>query len=138
MVKQLLSVTLALAVASQGTARADEPALAGAVIMVSDRTALAAHIDALTVGDRVVVATDDGVVAGELVDKDSDDVVIDRPLLQGGAERIAIPMKEIQGVRYQSTSPPQVHPTAKAWVITAVVVGALILVARLGLLAPGP
>ena len=138
MLKQLLSVALAVVVVSQGIARADEPVRAGEVLTVPNHAALLAHIDGLATGDRIVIATDEGVVAGELVDKDADDIVIDRPRLEGGAERIAIPLKEIQGVRYRSASPPQVHPSAKAWVITAVVVGALILVARLGLLAPGP
>jgi hypothetical protein len=89
-------------------------------------------------GDRVAVATADGVVAGELVDKDTDDVVIDQPLIEGGVERIAIPLKEIQAVRYQSPNPLQAHPSAKAWVITAIVVGAFIVVAKLGFMAPKP
>jgi hypothetical protein len=137
MLKQLLSVALGLGVASQGIARADESMPAG-VALVRDRAALAAHIDALEAGDRVVVATDEGVVSGELVERDADDVVIDRPLIEGGAERIVVARREIQGVRYQSATPPQIHPSAKAWVIAAVVVGALIVVARLGLIAPGP
>ena len=137
MTKQLLSVALSLAVVSQGIARADE-ATPAAVTVVRDRSALAAHIDALEVGDRVVIATDEGVVSGELVDKDAEEMLIDQPLVQGGAERVVVARREIQGVRYQSQRPPQVHPGARAWVITAVVVGALILVARLGLIAPGP
>ena len=136
MPKQLLSVALSLAVVSQGIARADEQARA--VTLVSDRSALAAHVDALEIGDHIVVATDEGIVSGELVDKDAEEMVIDQPLIQGGAERVVVARHEIQGVRYQSARPPQVHPSAKAWVITAVVIGALILVARLGLIAPGP
>ena len=138
MLYRFLSVMLAAAMVSQGVARADQPTKAGAVRTEPNQAALLAHLDGMTLGDRVAVATADGIVAGELVDKDADDVVIDRPLLEGGAERVAIPLKEIQGVRYQSQNPSQVRPSAKAWVITAVVVGALILLARLGFPAPGP
>jgi hypothetical protein len=138
MLKKLLSVMLAATVVSQGVARADESTKEGAVRTEPNQAALLAHLDGMTPGDRVAVATADGIVAGELVDKDADDVVIDRPRLEGGVERVAIPLKEVQGVRYQSQNPSQVRPSAKAWVITAVVVGALILVARLGFLAPGP
>ena len=127
--KRLLSVAVVLAVVSQGIARADEPAPPG-VTVGRDRAALAAHIDALEEGDRVAVATDEGIVSGEFVDKDADDIVIDQPLIQGGAERIAIPLKEIRGVRYQSANPPQVRPSNKAWIITAVVVGALFVLAK--------
>ena len=95
MVKQLLIVTLAFAVVSQGVAYADEPVRAGDVMTVPDHAALLEHIEALTVGETVAVVTDDGVVAGELVDRDADDLVIDRPLMEGGAERIAIPLREI-------------------------------------------
>jgi hypothetical protein len=138
MLKKLLSVMLAAMVVSQGIARADEPARSIDVKTEPNQAALLAHLDGMTPGDRLAVATGDGVVAGELVDKDADDVVIDRPLIAGGVERVAIPLKEIQGVRYQSANPPQVRPSNRAWIITAVVVGALILVARLGFLAPGP
>jgi hypothetical protein len=137
MLKQLLSAVVAVALVTQGIALAGEPVPPG-VTIVRDRAALAAHIEALEEGDHVAVATAEGVISGELVDKDADDIVIDQPLIQGGVERIAIPLKEIQGVRYQSANPPQVRPSNKAWIITAVVVGALILVARLGLVAPGP
>ena len=139
MVKKLLSALLAVAVVSQGMARADDdPVKSGEIRTEPNQAALLAHLDGMMPGDRVAVATADGIVAGELVDKDADDVVIDRPLIEGGAERMAIPLKEIRGVRYQSANPPQIRPSNKAWIITAVVVGALILVARLGLLAPGP
>ena len=140
MIKRISSLALALAVVSQGIARADEPAKAGEVRTEPNQAALLAHLDGMATGDRVAVATAEGVVAGELLDKDADDVIIDRPLIEGGAERIAIPLKEIRGVRYQSASPPQTRPSARAWVISAVVVGALILMAKLGLLAlaPGP
>jgi hypothetical protein len=136
MVKKLLSVALALAVVSQGAARADEPGTPGAVTTVPTRTALLAHLDGMAAGDTVAIATTEGVVAGELVDKDEDDVVIDRPLIEGGAERIAIPVAEIQGLRYQS-APAQAHVTAKAIVITAVIVGTALLLMR-ALLRPMP
>jgi hypothetical protein len=101
MTRQLLSVALSLAVVSQGIARADEAATA-AIMVVRDRAALAAHIDSLEAGDRIVVATDDGVIAGEFVEKDDGAMLIDRPLIEGGAERMTIPLKEIQGIRYQT------------------------------------
>ena len=129
MLKRFLSVTLAAMMVSQGVARADEPA-APHVSVVPDRAALAAHIDALEEGDHVAVATDEGIVSGEVVDKDGDDLVIDQPLIQGGAERIAVPLKDIQAVRYQQSAPPQMHIAAKGLVVVAVVVGALILLAR--------
>ena len=68
MVKQGLVIAVALAVVIQGIAHADEPA-APQVSVVPDRTALAAHIDALEEGDHVAVATDEGLVSGEVVDK---------------------------------------------------------------------
>ncbi len=82
MLKQLLIVTLAFAVVSQGVVHADEPARAGDVMTVPDHAALLEHIEAMTVGESVAVVTDDGVVVGELVDKDGDDIVIDRPLIE--------------------------------------------------------
>jgi hypothetical protein len=136
MTRQLLSVALCIAVVSQGIAYADEAVPAG-ITLVRDRSALAAHIDALEEGDRIVVATDDGVVFGNLVDKDTDELVIDQPLLQGGAERIVVARREIQGVRYLSAQPPQAHVTAKGLLVTAVVVGGLLLLARL-LVPVGP
>jgi hypothetical protein len=134
MTKQLLSVALSLAVVSQGIARADEAA--AAVTRVSDRAALAVHIDALEAGDHVTVATDDGIVSGEVVDKDGDDLVIDQPLIQGGAERIVIARREIQGLRYQQSSPHQVRTGVTTLVVVAVVVGVMALVLRR--LVPGP
>ena len=131
MVKQLLSVSLAVAVMSQGIGRADEPARADEVVTVPNHAALLAHIDGLAAGDRIVVATDEGVVGGELVDRDANDLLIDRPLIEGGAERIAIPLKEIQGVRYQSSSPPQTRFTRTGFLITAVVIGTAFLLIRL-------
>ncbi len=133
---RLLSVTLVLAFASQGIARADEPARGVEITTVPDRAALLAHIEGLTAGDRIVVATDEGIVSGELVEKDADDVVIDEPLIQGGAERIVIPLRQIQGVRYQQSAPPQVRPGVKALIVVAVVAGALVLLARLSLPRP--
>jgi hypothetical protein len=135
MTKQLLSVALSLAVVSQGIARADE-ATPAAVTLVRDRAALAAHIDALEPGDRVVVATDDGVVSGELVDKDADEMVIDQPLIQGGAERVVVARREIQGVRYQQSSPHQVRAGVITLVVVAAAIGAIALVLRR--LVPGP
>ena len=58
MLKKLLSVMLAVAVVSQGTARAEEPERAMRVSTVKDRAALLAHIDGRVEGDRIVVATD--------------------------------------------------------------------------------
>ena len=136
MTKQLLSVALSLAVVSQGIARADEAAPA-AVTLVRDRAALAVHIDALEAGDRIVVATDEGVVSGELVDKDAEEMVIDQPLIQGGAERVVVARREIQGVRYQqSSSPHQVRAGVTTLVVVAVVIGVMALVLRR--LVPGP
>ena len=135
MTKQLLSVALSLAVVSQGIARADEAAPA-AVTLVRDRAALAVHIDALEAGDRIVVATDEGVVSGELVDKDADEMVIDQPLIQGGAERVVVARREIQGVRYQQSSPHQVRAGVTTLVVVAVVIGVMALVLRR--LVPGP
>jgi hypothetical protein len=125
MLKRCSIVVLALAVLSQGIVHADEPARADDVITVPDRAALLEHLAAMTVGETVAVATDDGVIAGELVDRDADDVVIDRPLIEGGAERVAIPLKEIQGLGYRQ--PPGHQPmTHKAMVIVAVVAGILL------------
>jgi hypothetical protein len=120
---------LVLAMVGQGMARADEPAPPG-VTVVRDRAALAAHIEAMEEGDHVAVATAEGVVSGELVDKDADDVVIDQRLIQGGAERIAIPRKDIRAVRYQQSAAPQTRIGTQGLVVVAVVVGALILLAK--------
>jgi hypothetical protein len=125
MTKQLLSVAVSLAVVSQGTARADEAAPA-AVTRVHDRAALAEHIDTLQDGDQVAVATDDGIISGEVVDKDADDLVIDQPLIQGGAERVTIPRHEIQGVAYRPLSVHQGRVNIKALVTVAVVVGIVV------------
>jgi hypothetical protein len=129
MLKQLLSAVVAVAVVSQGIAMADEPAPPG-VTMVRDRAALAAHIEALEEGDHVAVATAEGVVSGELVDKDTDDVVIDQPLIQGGAERVTIPRREIQAIRYQQSSAHQTRVPVKALVTIAVIVGAALVFLR--------
>jgi hypothetical protein len=135
MIKKLLVVAVALAVVSQGIAHADEPVPPG-VTVVQDRAALALHIDGLEEGDRVAVATEEGVVAGEVVDKDRDDLVIDQPLIQGGAERIVIPLKEIQGVRYQVSQQSKSTVAGKVLVVAIVVLTAIWLVPRLFL--PGP
>ena len=63
MLKQMWSV--ALAGLSQGMARADEPAHTGVVTTVPNQAALLAHLDGMSPGDRVALATEDGVVAGE-------------------------------------------------------------------------
>ena len=133
MLKQLSIVTLVFAVVSQGIAHADEPARAGDVLTVPDHAALLEHIEAMTVGESVAVATAEGVVSGELVDKDGDDIVIDRPLIEGGAERIAIPLREIQGLGYRQ--PPSHKPQTRKTVIVAVVVlgilaGTLVILGR--------
>jgi hypothetical protein len=122
MLKKLLSVMLAAAVVSQGIARADEPGPPAGVSIVKDRATLMAHIDGLAEGDRIVLATDDGVLAGEFVEKDADDLLMDRPLLEGGAERITIPLNEIRGVQYQTTSAQRRDAVGKA-VIVVVLVG---------------
>ena len=129
MLKRLLSVAVAAAVMMQGFAAAAEPAPGTDVLTVPDRAALAVHIDALEAGDRVVVATEEGVIAGELIDKDAVDIVIDQPLVQGGAERIAIPRADVRGLRYQSR-PSQAHATVKGLVITAIVIGFVYLALR--------
>jgi len=138
MLKQILSAMLALTVVSQGIVYAQEPARSGDVMTVPDHAALLEHIEELTVGEEVAVATDEGVVAGELVDKDGDDLVIDRPLVEGGAERIAIPLREVQGLGYRQ--PPSHKPQTRKTVIVAVVVlgilvGALVILGR-GLAGP--
>ena len=125
MLKQLSIVTLVFAVVSQGMVHADEPARAGDVITVPDHAALMEHIEDLTVGEPVAVATAEEVVAGELVDKDGDDIVIDRPLVEGGAERIAIPLREIQGLGYRQP-PFQKPPTSKGAIVAVVVLGILL------------
>jgi hypothetical protein len=135
MTKRLLSVALCLAVVAHGMAYADEAA--AGITLVRDREALAAHIDRLEEGDHVVLATDEGVVSGAMIDKDADELVIDQPLVQGGTERIVVARREIQGLRYQSAQPPQAHVTAKSLLITAVVVGGLLLLVRL-LVPVGP
>ena len=129
MFKRLLSVVIAATVMTQGFAAAAESAADRDVVTVPDRAALAAHIDALEAGDRVAVATEEGVIAGELIDKDADDIVIDQPLVQGGAERIAIPRADVRGLRYQSR-PSQAHATVKGLVITAIVIGFVYLALR--------
>jgi hypothetical protein len=127
---KLVTVAVALAVVSQGIAHADEPAPPG-VTVVRDRAALAAHIDALEEGDRVAVATDDGIVAGEFVDKDADDVVIDQPLIHGGAERVTIPRREIQGVQYQQRSKGRLTVQDRILIAVVVAAGAFLVWARL-------
>src|SRR4051812_38409784 len=120
MLKRLLRVMLAATVVSQGVAQADEVA-ARDVSVVRDRAALAAHIDGLAEGDRVAIATDEGIVSGEVVDKDADDVIVDQPLAQGGVERVVIPRYAIQGVQYHQT--PKGHLTVQDRIaIVAVVV----------------
>lgn len=121
MLKQLLSAVVAVAVVSQGIAMADEPVPSAQVVVARDRVALIAHLDAMAAGDRVVVATAEGVIAGELVDHDAGDVLIDRPLVEGGAERIAIPVSEIQGIQYQTTGASQREKAGKAIVVVALV-----------------
>jgi hypothetical protein len=135
MTKPLLSVALSLALVSQGIASADE-APPAAVTVVRDRAALAVHIDALEQGDRIVVATDEGIISGEVVDRDDADLVVDQPLIQGGAERIVVARREIQGVRYQQSSPHQVRAGVTTLVVVAVVIGVLALVLKR--LMPGP
>ena len=134
--KRIVALVLALAVVSQGTARATEPATASEVRTEPNQAALLAHLDGMTPGDRVAVAVADGIVAGEFVDKDADDVVIDRPLLEGGVERITIPLKEIQGVRYQATTSSRVETIEKAAIVVALV-GVAIWLGR-ALLLPRP
>ena len=135
MVRKLMTVAVVLAVVSQGIARADEPGRP-AVAVVRDRAALAAHIDAMEEGDHIAIATAEGVVLGELVDKDADDVVIDQPLIQGGAERVVVSRRDIQGVRYQQSTAHQTRVPMKALVTIAVVVGAVVVFLRF--LAPMP
>ena len=136
MLKQILSAMLAVAVVSQGIAHADEPPRTGDVMTVPNHAALLEHIEALTVGEQVAVATAEGIVAGELVDKDGDDIVLDRPLVEGGDERITIPLNEVQGLRYQP--PPGRHPISrKEVVIVVVIVGVLLLLAK-ALIPSGP
>jgi hypothetical protein len=129
MVKKLLAMAVVLAMVGQGIARADEPATP-AVSVVHDRAALPVHIDAFEEGDRVAVATDEGIVSGEVVGKDDDDLVIDQPLIQGGAERLTIPRRQIQAVRYQQSTAPQTHIGVRGLVIVGVVVGALVVLAK--------
>lgn len=130
MLKRLLILTLVFAFTAQGIARAEEPAGAG-VTTVPDRRALLAHIEAMSAGDRIAVITEDGVVTGEFVDRDTDDLVIDQPLLEGGADRITIPLKEIQGVSYQPLSASnQSRTITVVAVVAGVVVGTLLLIAR--------
>jgi hypothetical protein len=137
MMKQVVSLALAMAIMCQGIARADEPARTGEVIAVPNRAALLAHLDGMAPGDHVAIATADGVIAGELVDKDADDVVIDQPLIEGGAERIAIPLNEIQGVRHQATGvSPRTEKIEKA-IIVAGLIGAGIWLLR-ALMLPRP
>ena len=118
MLKRFLSVMLAATVMSQGIARAEEPAQSTEVMTVRDHTALLAHIEGLTSGDRIEVATGKGIVAGELVDKGAGDIVIDQPPVAGGAERIAILRQEIQRFRYQPGIVP--HATPIPWKTVAV------------------
>jgi hypothetical protein len=135
MLKTPMAVALSLALCSQGIVHAEQPDAAAPADMAVERvnrTSLATHIDAMEIGDRVAVVTDDGVVAGELVDKDADDIVIDQPRIEGGNERVAIPRREIQAMRYASQNPPSVQPapnpsTIKTLVIAGVIVGTLLL-----------
>jgi hypothetical protein len=86
--------------------------------------------------NRVVVATGEGVVAGEVVDNDAEEIVIDQPLLEGGAERVVVHRSEIQGVKYQQAPAPQSRIPVKALVTVAVIVGAVILFTKW--FVPGP
>lgn len=115
--KQLLSAMVAACLVSQGIARADEPGRSVETTTVRDRTVLVAPIERLSEADRIA-ATDRGSVAREPVDKDADDVVIDQPLVSGGAERIAIPRRETQSLRYQPGVVP--HATPMPWKTAAI------------------
>jgi hypothetical protein len=136
MKKKLMAVAVTLAVVSQGIARAEGPAGTAGVLVAKDRAALLAHIEGLAEGDRIVIATDDGIAAGEFVEKDADDLVMDRPLLEGGVERITIPLSEIRGVQYQTTSAQRRDAVSKA-VVVVVLVGLGVLIWR-ALLRPMP
>ena len=122
MTKQLLSVALALAVVSQGIVRSDEPGRSVEATTVRDRTVLLAPIEGLSAGDRIA-ATDRGSVAREPVDKDAENVLIDQPLVSGGAERIAIPRRQTQRLRYRPGIVP--HATPMPWRTVAILFGAI-------------
>ncbi len=131
MVKPLLAVTLCLAVFSQGIVHAEEPP--SVEVTNVDRAVLAERLDAAVIGEKIAVATDEGVVAGELVDRDENDIFIDSPLVQGGAERVAVPLKRIQAVGVQPW--PQSPPSRKKTFIILAVAGAALVV--LTILAKG-
>ena len=137
MVKRLLSGLLALALVSQGIARADGTGTSTRILTVRDQAALLAHIEAMTPGDRIMIATAEGTIAGEFVDRDANDVVIDRPLVEGGAERLTIPLREIQGVQYQAAPGPSRVETVEKAVIVVALITAAIWLGRI-FLAPRP
>ncbi len=129
MLKQLIVAILTAALFAQGIVYADEPPQPVEVVNV-DRVVLLEHLDDTTVGEKVAVATDEGVLAGEIVEKDADDLIIDTPLIQGGAERIVIPVRRIQAIGY--TPPPQhSHPNLTAFLLVTTVVLSIVMVTLL-------
>jgi hypothetical protein len=119
--RNVLSVLLVVGFVNQGIARAQEVSRGERVedvAIVPDAAALARSIERLSAGDRIVVATEEGAVDGEFVEQSDGDLVVDRLLLEGGAERLAIPLAEVQGVRF---APPPGGQRANARTATMVV-----------------
>ena len=134
--RTLLSACLALGWLNQGIARAEEASdrPAGNVTVVPDSAALARSLARMAPGDRILVATDEGAIVAEFVEERDGDLIVDRALIEGGFDRLAIPMSEVRGV---SLSAPHAPPrTGKVIAIAAGTVAAVLL-SRL-LLSGGP
>jgi hypothetical protein len=138
MLKQLLVAALMTALFAQGIVHAEEPPPVE-MTTVANNAALVGHIDALTVGEDVVVATDEGIVVGELVDRDADDVIVSRPLIEGGIERIVIPVSRIQGLKYRQAAPgtpSKGNSISTGFIVVVAVIGVVLLLLARAL--PGP
>ena len=135
MVRKLLCAILALTFVGPGIVRADEPPRDDRVTPVADRAALLEHVESLSEGDAVLVVTDEGGVVGDVVEKTADELILDRPLVEGGAERVVVPLKEIQGLQVGSASR---HSTKGRIIVIAAIVGAVVTVLALGMFRPMP
>jgi hypothetical protein len=121
--RKVLSVLLVAGFVNQGIVRAHEvprDARAEDVAIVPDAAALARSIERLSAGDRIVVVTAEGAVDGEYVEQSGGDLIVDRLLLEGGAERMAIPLGEVQGVRF--APPPAGQPASSRTAVTVIAV----------------
>jgi hypothetical protein len=124
--RKMLSVLLVLGCVNHGVVSAQESTAAPGlenVTVVPDVAALARSIERMSAHDRIVVVTEEGSLDGEYVEVSGGDLVVDRVLVEGGVERLAIPLSELQGVHF---APPAMQRAGARPVIVAVaIVGAV-------------